>query len=386
MFKTIFRGVFALGVGALSMGVALAQTTATVGKFQIELRVPEEGLFAGEPVDVEFRLSDLTQNDPIEGKKGVPNAVPTATMTMPEMPGMPVVRPRIHSEGVPGDYGIELYFPHGGTYKIGVRSTPPGSKPIFAVFRVEVKDAEERRPVKAPFAVELLDLPKVAKAGEPVRLRVAINDAKSGQRVTHFDVSHTKRLHLMIASKDLGWFVHEHPELQADGTFTIDQRFPAGGDYLVFADVAPKDRGSQILSTKLHVQGAAPTWPSKLVASFGPRQDLGISATLVPMELPIPVGRTTTLAFRLRDTASGRPVADLQPYLGAQGHLMIVHQDGETFVHSHPAEDAAASALARKGEVRFSARFPRGGVYKAWVQFQRGGKVATIPFVFEVRA
>ena len=373
------------------MGAALAQNPSnppvSVGKYRIELRIPDGGLFAGETVDVEFRLSDTTQNDAIEGKKGVAGAEPTATVTMPAMQGMPVQRPSIHSEGVPGDYGVELFFPHGGDYKLGLRMRPAGGKPIYATFIVPVKDAEARKgaAVSRPYAVELLDLPTAPMAGKPMRLRLAVKDTKTGERVTRFDVSHTKLLHLMLVSKDLGWFVHEHPVPQPDGSFTIDWTFPAGGDYLVFADVAPKDRGSQVLSAPLRLGGPAAKWSPRLVPSKGPSRGGSIVVDFVPTETPIPVGKTTVLAFRLRDSASGRPVTDLQPYLGAQGHLMIVHQDGGTFVHSHPADDQAARALAQRGEVRFTARFPRPGLYKAWAQFQRDGKVSTVSTVFEVK-
>jgi len=357
-------------------------TIATVGKYQIELRIPDEGLFAGSAVDVEFRLSDLTQNDPIEGKKGVPEAAPTAAVTMPAMAGMPVMKPQIHGEGVPGDYGLELFFPHGGDFKVGIRLTPPGDKSIYAAFLLPVKDAEARTTTTAPkpYAVELLDLPEDPKAGEPIHLKVAIEDTKTGQRVTAFDVSHTKLMHLMLVSKDLGWFVHEHPQPQADGTFTIDWTFPAGGDYLVFADVAPKDKGAQVLSVPLKLAGPPKVYP-KLAPTKGPSHDGTIVADFVPLEKPIPIGKSTELSFELRDAQTGRPVTDLEPYLGAQGHLMIVHQDGGTFVHSHPAEDAKA----QNGEVRFNARFPRAGLYKAWAQFQRAGKISTVSFVFEVK-
>ena len=76
---------------------------------------------------------------------------------------------------------------------------------------------------------------------------------------------------------------------------------------------------------------------------------------------------------------------DLEPYLGAFGHLMIIHQDGQTFVHSHPMEDEAGIAQSKLGNVAFNARFPKPGIYKAWGQFQRNDKVITIPFVFEVK-
>lgn len=361
-------------------------TTAKAGKYQVELRVPEEGVFAGETIDIEFRLSDTTQDDAIEGKKGVPNAAPTATVTMPAMPGMPVAKPPIHTEGVPGDYGIELFFPHGGDYRIDLKVTPPGEKPIAVSFTVPVKDGEAKKgaTVVKPYRVELLHLPEGAKAGEPLKLHLAIKNGKTGEVVKEFDEAHTKLFHLIVVSKDLGWFIHEHPHQQADGTFTLDWTFPAGGDYLVFADVAPKDKGSQVISTPLRLKGPAATWSKKLIPTKGPQKDGGIVADFVPLEKKIPVGKTTVLSFKLRDERTGKPVTDLEPYLDAQGHLMIIHEDGGTFVHSHPAEDKEAEALAKKGDVRFTARFPRPGLYKAWAQFQRGGKIATVAFVFEV--
>lgn len=374
-------------LGLAGASEAKPPTIVKAGKYQIELRVPEEGLFAGEQVDVEFRLSDLTKADPIEGQKGIPNAAPRAQVTMPAMPGMPIARPRIHSEGVPGDYGIELFFPHGGDYRIDLAATPPGEKPVRASFTVNVNDAEARKgqPVFHPYFAQTVGFPKDARAGKPLPLRVAIKDARTGETVRQFDVAHTKLIHLIVVSKDLGWFAHEHPTQDPDGTFTLNQTFPAGGDYLVFADVAPKDKGSQVLATSVHVAGPAETWSPKLPPTKGSVRDGSVVADFRALESPIPVGRTTQVAFNLRDAKTGKPVTDLQPYLGAHGHLMIVHRDGQTFVHSHPAEDAASAALIRRGEVRFTARFPKPGVYKAWGQFQRNGRVLTLPFVFEVR-
>ena len=110
----------------------------------------------------------------------------------------------------------------------------------------------------------------------------------------------------------------------------------------------------------------------------------GITATFSSATSIIPIGKSTALTFKLTDTATGQPVADLEQYLGAYGHLMIIHQDGQTVVHSHPAEDEAGLAASRKGNVAFNARFPKPGVYKAWGQFQRSGKVVTIPFVVKI--
>jgi len=359
--------------------------TQTRGKYQLTLRPPTEGIFAGEQVDIEFRLLDTSKIDPVAGATGVTRVQVKATVTMPEMAGMPAQNPKTHTEGIPGDYGLECYFPHGGQYQIALSLLVPGeSKPLAVHFLVEVQDAEVRRgrkPAPKPYFVEVKTL-SPAEAGKPAELRFAIRDTKTKALVRDFDIAHTKIFHLLLASRDLSWFAHEHPEALPDGTFAITQVFPAGGEYWLYADVAPRGAGSQILGTTLKVRGTSPR-PVPLVPSALRNSIDGITAT-VGMASPLPIGRSTSLTFRLTDQATGQPLTDLEPYLGAFGHLMILHQDGQTVVHSHPAEDEAGLAASRRGTVVFHVRFPKPGLYKAWGQFQRAGKVVTLPFVLLV--
>jgi len=90
-------------------------------------------------------------------------------------------------------------------------------------------------------------------------------------------------------------------------------------------------------------------------------------------------GQETPILFNLFDE-NGRPLNDLEPYLGAMGHLVILSADGEQFVHAHP--DAAS---AKSNQVAFGAHFPSVGFYKGWGQFQRSGTIRTIPFVIDVK-
>lgn len=360
--------------------------TQTVGRYQVILRLPTDGVYAGEQLDIEFRVLDTSKTDPVLGAVGVVGVQAQALITMPEMAGMPAQNPKLHTEGVPGDYGIECYFPHGGQYQIALTLRLLGeSQPLRARFLVDVADAEARRGKKLapkPYFVEVKSA-GVVEAGTPATLRFTIRDSKTKAVVKDFDIAHTKIFHLLIASKDLAWFTHEHPEAQPDGSFSISQVFPTGGTYRLYADVAPRGAGSQILGTSLDVRGANPK-PVPLVVSPLENTVDGIVARFRPAVNPIPVGRSTSLTFLLTDARSGQPVTDLEPYLGAFGHLMVIHQDGQTVVHSHPAEDAAGISASKQGQVSFNARLPKPGIYKAWGQFQRGGKVVTIPFVLSV--
>jgi hypothetical protein len=89
--------------------------------------------------------------------------------------------------------------------------------------------------------------------------------------------------------------------------------------------------------------------------------------------------RPSPLRFVVSDATSGAPVTDLEPYLGATGHLLIVDRELRAAIHGHPE-----GAPSPGPTVDFDPVLPAPGRYKLWVQFQRKGRVLTIPFVIEV--
>ena len=169
----------------------------------------------------------------------------------------------------------------------------------------------------------------------------------------------------------------------ADGTWIIKQTFPAGGQYWIYGDVAPSGKGSRVLISKVSVMGEKPTWDTKLTLSRT-AVDGDLKGELSTLE-SIQVGRRATIQVKLFDAKSGLPAGDTVKWLGAAGHMMIFHQDGQTVVHSHPAEDAENDALVKEGVVRFSGRFPKPGLYKVYAQFDWRGAVRTLGFVVEVK-
>jgi hypothetical protein len=87
-------------------------------------------------------------------------------------------------------------------------------------------------------------------------------------------------------------------------------------------------------------------------------------------------GYTVTLAgtlkagtegeLRLTVSHGGRPVTDLQPYLGAYGHLVALR---------------AGDATTRPGpDITFHAHVPSAGTYRLYLDFQHAGKVHTAEF------
>ena len=109
------------------------------------------------------------------------------------------------------------------------------------------------------------------------------------------------------------------------------------------------------------------------------------------------------LAFHLTDTRTGRPVTDLQTYLGAFGHTLIMSEDMVDYVHAHPLDilnagdddnepqflippGADLEKLRGGPEVTFDGLMPKPGRYRAWTQFRRNDTLHTLTTTFTVAA
>jgi hypothetical protein len=318
----------------------------TAGPYRVTLRLPAEGLFAQEESQIEFRIEDTSRPDPLTEFAAVVRATPQAVIDMPGMPGMPPFTETAHAEPAPGDYGIHPTFAHGGEFRLRI-TVAAGS---VVEFPLQVNDAKAKRKAVPPrFTLELTAAPKKPKAGEPVDLRFEVRDRENPKTaVTRFETVHEKLLHLILVRRDLTQFAHEHPQPNPDGSFTLRYTFPAGGEYRLFADTAPQGAGGQILSATLSVSG-------KDVAPAAVRQ-LTLASPTFPARKTIPV--------RMPVDANG-----IEPWLGAIGHLLLIHEDAQTFVHAHPDDS---------GTLTFRTRFPKPGSYRGWLQYQTGGQVQTL--------
>lgn len=362
--------------------------TKRAGNFEVTLRPPSDGLYAGEEMQIEFRVADASKPDPLMGATPVIRAEVRSLIDMPSMPGMSKIEEVAHPEGVPGDYGLHPTFAHGGEYRLRMTITPPGAQTFSVEYVLDVKDADPKRAAKAaafkPFRLEFITNPKRIRTGEPAELRLRIfanpnptnpNAAKIDPKkaLTEFDINHEKKLHLIVVhAKDFLPFAHLHPELEADGTFVARHTFSTPGEYSVFADVAPKGAGAQVLYAKASVAGKA--IPAGETAK-PIRVDLDASG--------LEARKTTALNITVRDPQSGAPLADLEPYLGAMGHLILVADDGVTYVHSHP--DERVHDAGKNGTIPFLVRPPRPGKYRGMVEVQRGGKVERNYFTLEAK-
>jgi hypothetical protein len=330
------------------------------GKYEVILRLPQDGLVAGEEMEIELRISDRSRNDPVMGNAPVVRASVTGVIEMPAMPAMPKIEEQAHPESIAGDYGIHPTFAHAGEFRLTVNVTPSGGDPFAVQFPLSVNDADpHRKRIPPAYRLELTTLPKNPKAGELVELQLRVRHRdRPKEVVAAFDLAHERYLHLVIVRSDLTCFSHQHPDVGPDGVFRLRHLFSDGGDYRLFADVAPKGAGSQMLPATVKVEGKrSPLAPDP---DFAKRTQFG----------PLPARKTERMTFQV---ATG-----LEPYLGAMGHLMLVSEGAAQFVHAHP--DETLDGNGHSGALTFLARFPAPGRYRGWLQVQRQGKVITEVF------
>jgi hypothetical protein len=407
-FSAVFLSVLASAL--LLPAALLSQVSASptqprqrAGRYEVTLHPPAGGLRAGAEMEIEFQVLDFGAADAAAAGGGpapVLFAQFRCEVDMPSMPSMPRFDEIAHREGVPGVYGVHPTFPHGGDYRLCITLLPPAEQvpmtpkpdgPFTLEFPLEVGDASSgRRPFSEvrPYRLEVLASPSPPAAGEEteLELRVRMENSPDLREVTDFDLVHERLMHLFLVRRDLGYFAHEHPELVAPGVFRLRLRFPAPGEWRLFADVAPRDAGGQVLLAKLTVRPGEGDPPPPSPMPDGAVLSAAADGVRADLEIPgggIPAGRTVTVVARLTD-AKGRPVEDLEPWLGALGHLLLIPRDAETFAHAHP--DERVPGAGRGGRIPFLVRLPQPGLYRGWLQFQRGGRVVTEEIALEALA
>ncbi|MEU3313774.1 hypothetical protein ACGFY6_20790 [Streptomyces sp. NPDC048387] len=211
-----------------------------------------------------------------------------------------------------------------------------------------------------------LDTPQLAPGqGE---LRFSVKDS-AGRKVTGYKTEHGKELHFIVASRDLTVYRHLHPVRAQDGTWSTPVDLPAAGAYKVFADFAPSAEGAKnvTLGADLTVPGAYAPNPMPPVAGTAEVDgyQVALGGTLDP-------GKPGEL--KLTVSKDGRPVTDLEPYLGAYGHLVALRDGDLAYLHVHPNEGGPGP------DVSFTATAPSAGTYRLFLDFQHQGTVRTAAF------
>lgn len=258
------------------------------------------------------------------------------------------------------------------------------------------KDTGSTQPViqsHRTYSLNLMEMGAYA-ANKPTELMFDIRD-ENNNVLKRFDTVHTKIMHLIVVRKDRSYFQHVHPNYDAaSGMFAITGfTFPTNGEYRVFADFTASDAqmgpdNMKLASTPYKdVKVGDGNYTSIALGADKKKSDANGFSTeisLVSGDSPnltqtITAGMPQMLGVNI--TKNGAPYKNLQTYLGALGHMVVLGPNLE-FIHAHPVFD---TNVPQTGMISFMVTFPDAGQYKLYLQTQADGQVNTTDYNLTVQ-
>jgi hypothetical protein len=195
----------------------------------------------------------------------------------------------------------------------------------------------------------------------------------NGKPVTDYQVEHDKKLHFIVVSRDLGTFQHLHPAEAGGGVWSVKLTLPEAGAYRAFADFVPT--GGKALTLGVDLLVAGDYTPKPLPAASRTANVDGYAVSLGGDLVP---GQESKLTLKV--SKDGKPVTDLQPYLGAFGHLVALRGSDLAYLHVHPDGEPGDGKTKPGPEIVFYVQVPSRGDYRLFLDFQHQGKVRTADF------
>lgn len=218
----------------------------------------------------------------------------------------------------------------------------------------------------------LTTYPENIEAGKPAQLTFAV---KQNEKMVALDISHEMKLHLMVVSQDLTWFRHIHPEEQTDGSYVITETFPNGGKYLLFSDFKPTGGEQTLNKQEIEVQGKSRPINNDISTKYTSKVD-GFIVTLLNGS-DFKTNKKQHLEIAIEKEGKKLAEKDLQQYLGASAHIVMIGKVGKEFLHIHPVSDSRFPIFAQT-------HIEKAGIYRMWAQFKIDEKVHTVDFTVNV--
>lgn len=258
----------------------------------------------------------------------------------------------------------------------------PGKCPKCGMTLVETKGA-----IRDEFVIATMVASGRITAGQKTIIGFRVINPVTQALVKNLYLQHEKPYHLFIVSSDLKDFIHIHPQQTKNGAFQVEVSLPRPGLYHVFSDIFPEGGFPQVIHQTLVTagfKGGSKSLQAKLTEDSSGKVVDGLRFSLQTAPTKVESGRPAILKLDIVSAADGKPVTDLQTYLGAWGHCISLDENVEDFMHSHPM--AAVDQLMggtpsiNPSSLFFQAEFARPGVHRVWFQVQRAGKVITASF------
>ncbi|WP_219412930.1 hypothetical protein [Pseudonocardia nigra] len=198
-----------------------------------------------------------------------------------------------------------------------------------------------------------------------------------GRPVTAFAVVHGHPMHLVVVRRDAAGYQRLHPTLGADGGWRVPLVLPAAGVYRVYADFVPVGGPPLVLGTDVFAPGHfAPI-------EFAPSRVAQVDGYQVRLDGELVAGAASQVFATI--SRGDAPVTDLEPHLGAFGHLVALRRTDLAYLHAHPAAAPPSPAAQAGPGIAFPVEVPSPGHYRLFLEFRHGGTVRTAEFTVDTR-
>jgi hypothetical protein len=248
------------------------------------------------------------------------------------------------------------------------------------------------------------------RAGQPADVTLLLSDGATGQPVDDLLVHDDALIHLLVISPS-GQLWHLHPIRTGPAVFQAHLVLPEPGHYAVSAELARRGGGDQVLRSTTGLDVGPAVGPAVAAASARAPTGLGdrlVAGTTVRLTAsPLSAGTPATITAQVGDSA------DLQPWLGMLGHMIVVGpldnnpitsaaaETAPVWAHVHSMSSTSMAAINNPGavggqadetvagygpQVPFTYTFPLPGQYRLWIQVERDYSILTIPVMLNVPA
>ncbi|MGC4821779.1 copper resistance protein CopC [Micromonospora sp. DT63] len=223
------------------------------------------------------------------------------------------------------------------------------------------------------YTLQPLERSQPAGVRADYRFRIVGTDR---QPATRFAVVHDKPLHMIVVGRDLTGYQHLHPTMSPDGTWSVPLTLARPGGYRVYADFSVTATDGRQIPLVLGVDHTVPGAHTPVALPAAQTQATAGPYAVSMNGTPV-TGVTVPMQFQVKNAGTTTP-AQLERYLGAYGHLVVVREGDLGYVHVHPEQELV------DGAVQFWLTAPSPGRYRAFFDFQVGGKVHTADYTINL--
>lgn len=221
--------------------------------------------------------------------------------------------------------------------------------------------------------------------GKQQSVTLTLTDVKTGAPIgpDQLKLAHTKKLHLLVIDQSLTDYQHIHPvsgTKAGEWTFSFTPKF--GRTYKVWADATRADGDQEYVFADLAAGSEKAPAPDAKPVAAAEKDGLKFALSFAG---PVKAGQGVMGSVAVIDVKTGKPFTQLQPIMGAFGHVVAFSRDWSSIEHVHPQGAEPKADSDRSGPViGFHIEAKNSGVLKIFVQVMANGREVIVPFTVNV--